>query len=141
MLHWNSRHETGHADLDREHRAIFDQLNAIGLAIRCGAGRDQIVVMIELLQHYALVHFRREEGVMACARCPHHGANCAAHRVFEERLERWLDLLSSSGTPVSVLEDIHTETCRWIESHVVNLDSALRHHQLPGAGQPCAKSA
>ena len=126
MLKWDRSYETSHPDIDREHRAIFEHLNEMETAIRQGAGREHIVDMIVFLQQYTLVHFSREEAVMACTKCPSHGANCAAHRHFEDRLEGWMEMLSSTGTPVSILEDIHSETCRWIENHIGQIDIGLR---------------
>lgn len=130
MLVWKPQYETGHPEIDREHKAIFEHLNQIGAALRTGAAPAQVTQMILFLQQYSLVHFQREEGVMACTGCAKHGANCAAHRQFEKRLEGWISILSSSGMPVSILEDIHTETCRWIEAHIAHVDVALRDHPV-----------
>ena len=126
MLLWEARLETSHPDIDREHRQIFAQLNEIEDALRQGAGRERIIDMILFLQQYTLVHFSREESVMACTNCSRHKANCSAHRRFEERLEAWIAVLSSPGMPVSVLEDIHAETCRWIHAHIGQVDVGLR---------------
>ncbi len=63
---------------------------------------------------------------MACTNCSRHKANCSAHRHFEQRLEAWIAVLSSPDMPVSVLEDIHAETCRWIYAHIGQVDVGLR---------------
>lgn len=131
MITWNVNFETGHPHLDREHQEICARLNRIGEALEQGAGHEQIAEMVSLLLNYTLVHFRREEGVMACAKCPRHGENCAAHAQFAARLERWLEVLSLpiSDIGTTVLREVHAESCRWIQHHLLQIDSSLR--QVP----------
>jgi len=136
MITWNSEFETGHPDIDREHQEICERLNQIELALAAGAGREQIAEMVSLLQRYTLVHFTREEGVMACVKCPRHGENCAAHAKFSARLSRWLEVLTVPGISVSVLMDVHAESGRWIQEHLLKIDSSLRQfHPQPVAGR------
>ena len=126
MLHWRPELNTGDPDIDREHQEIYAKLNEIGEAIRKHDSPEVISQLIAVLQHYSNAHFRREERAMSCSRCPMHGANCAAHAYFSERLKIWMTIISSSGLPVSLLEDIHEETCRWIEQHIEKIDTSLK---------------
>ncbi|MCX6954655.1 MAG: hemerythrin domain-containing protein [Verrucomicrobia bacterium] len=126
MTTWNERFETGHAQIDAEHREFFRQLNALKGAVESGAGRERVVDLITILQTYVLGHFAREEAHMARVDCPALQANCAAHRDFALKLEHWLELLTMSGTPVSMLLDVHRESIGWIEAHIINIDCRLR---------------
>ncbi len=137
MTIWSPRFETGHAHLDAEHRAFFDQLNRLQDAIESGAGREKIVEMITILQQYSLGHFAREEDHMRKVHCPAIDANCSAHRSFSAKLDGWLELLSTSGSPVTLLRDIHRESSAWIESHILKIDCQLRGCRTIGhAHQP-----
>lgn len=128
MIAWNRNFETGNPDVDRDHQKICAGLNQIELALDNGAGREQIAEMISILQTYTLVHFRSEERIMACVKCPRHGENCEAHHQFEARLERWLEVLTipipDIGT--TLLRDVHDECSRWIQEHLLQIDSSLR---------------
>jgi len=128
MIIWNANFETDHPDIDREHRGICDRLNQIEIALDAGAGREQIAEMVSVLLSYTLVHFRREEAAMACVRCPLRGENCIAHAKFAGRLERWLEVLTIPDVSTVILKDVHAETCRWIEQHLLQIDSSLRRH-------------
>lgn len=132
MIAWNARFETGHDQIDAEHREFFAKLNIMKLELEAGAGRERIVELINLLQRYVLGHFAREEGLMRRTCCPAYEQNRAAHREFERKLEGWLLLLSSSGSPVSLLVDVHRESFAWIENHILNCDCQLRGCKLPG---------
>jgi hemerythrin-like metal-binding protein len=135
MTPWSPRFETGHAQIDAEHREFFDKLNGLKQAMESGAGRERIVELINLLQRYVLGHFAREESLMHRTCCPAYEENRAAHREFERKLECWLELLSSSNSPVSLLLDVHRESFAWIEAHILNCDCQLRGCRLPDKSQ------
>ena len=94
MITWNVNLETGHPDIDREHRGICERLNEIEFALQKGVRREQVAQMVSILQNYTLLHFTREEGTMACVKCPRRRENCAAHAKFAARLERWMEVLT-----------------------------------------------
>ena len=126
MTIWTQEFETGHPQIDAEHREFIRQLNEIRAAIDAGAGRELIVRLIILLQNYALAHFAREEAHMHRVGCPTHRKNCEAHGEFSEKLAGWLVLLSYSGTSVTLMAEVHRESLAWIESHIKTVDCGLR---------------
>ncbi len=126
MSHWNAHFETGHLSIDAEHREFLRQLDALKEAIDAGAGREKVVELIVVLQRYVLGHFAREEAHMRRVGCPAHDANCAAHREFALKFDRWLELLTYGGTPVSLLLEVHRESLAWINHHILKVDCALR---------------
>lgn len=126
MLHWNSQLETGHPQVDAEHREIYARLNEIGETIERGADPEALTRLIVLLLDYAYLHFHHEEHTMDCARCPMHDRNCAQHRLFVERMQNWLVIVNSGTAPISLIGDIHAECCAWIAHHIENVDLGLR---------------
>lgn len=121
--------ETGHAQIDAEHCEFIERLGAMRDAIDRGAGREQIVELIVILQKYALLHFSSEEAYMQRVGCPAFEVNCAAHRDFAQKLDAWLELLGTSGSSVSLLSDIQREASSWMLGHIVNVDCTLRSCQ------------
>ncbi|PAW68915.1 MAG: hypothetical protein B9S34_01010 [Opitutia bacterium Tous-C1TDCM] len=126
MPQWNPDFETGHPTIDTEHQEFLHQLEMLKVAIDAGAGREKVVDLIVVLQRYVLGHFAREEAHMLRVGCPSHGANCAAHREFSHKFDRWLELLTYSGTPVSLLLEVHRESLAWITHHIQKVDCGLR---------------
>lgn len=128
MLIWNPQFETGHENIDAEHREFFRLLNDLEAALHTRLEIAQAAELIVVLQQYVNGHFQREEAHMACVKCPAHAANCAAHREFSRKLDGWLTLLTSGvGTPVSLLLDVHRASCTWIETHIMSIDRQLLH--------------
>jgi hemerythrin-like metal-binding protein len=118
--------ETGHLRIDSDHRELLRQLEDVRGAIERGVGSQKTVDMIVLLQRYTLGHFLREEELMRRVSCPTLERNMAAHREFLEKVEAWLDLLTMSGTPLSVLRDVQREAEAWIRAHIAGVDCGLR---------------
>ena len=123
---WNPTLETGHADIDSEHRELLEQLAAVKTAIDQGAGREKIAELISVLQKYVLGHFAREEVLMERKRCPARETNRAAHRDFARKLDGWLELLTSGVSPYSLMRDVHHEATNWIVAHILECDCQLR---------------
>ncbi|MGA2694301.1 MAG: hemerythrin family protein [Opitutaceae bacterium] len=117
---------TGHLQIDADHVELLSQLAKLKEALDGGSGREKTVDMIVTLQKYTLGHFAREEEHMVRVNCPSLTRNIAAHREFSRRVENWLDLLTVSGAPVSILLDVHREATAWIRAHIIGIDCGLR---------------
>ena len=131
MTNWNPRFEAGQAEIDADHREFFAKLSVLKQVIEVGAGRERIVELINLLQRYVLGHFAREESLVRRTNRPAYEVNRAAHREFAHKLEGWLALLSTNGSPMSLLLDVHREAFAWIEKPHGQL-------RLPAPGLPVA---
>jgi hemerythrin-like metal-binding protein len=126
MLQWTESLRTGNARIDAEHREIMAQLNEIGGALQRGADPEALTKLITVLLDYAYLHFHHEEHAMSCAGCPMLGKNCAAHRFFAVKMKTWLAVINSGVAPISLISDIHTQSCDWIKSHIEKVDIGLR---------------
>ena len=124
---WNDDYETGHPSVDAEHRELMRQLEELKVAVDSGAGREHVTDLLVILQRYAHGHFAREEAHMVRVKCPAHGANCAAHKEFSDRLDCWLELLTHGATPLSLVRDVQSESMSWIRRHILKIDCQLRH--------------
>ena len=131
MTTWNPDLETGHAEIDADHRQLFAQLNDLKTAIDSGAGRERMVDLITILLGYALQHFAREEAHMQRVNCPAITDNIDAHRDFARKLDGWLVLLSTGGMSASIMIDVHREAAAWIEAHILKVDCRLRGCRVP----------
>jgi hemerythrin-like metal-binding protein len=125
MIPWTPALETGHPVIDDDHKKLVASLNELDLALKKGAGKDQVVPLIAFLNRYSREHFAREEAHMDRVKCPSAAANKQAHRDFVAKLDGWLVKLQSGASLPLVLE-VHRETSKWIGAHIVNVDCKLR---------------
>jgi hemerythrin len=133
---WKDAFLTGIDQIDRQHRAFFDLLNACHEAARADGGGTDASLRTSL-KRYASVHFRFEEDLLRAAGCPHIDVQVRQHAFFEAQLGR-LDLPEAqSGRParemLSFLRD-------WFLEHILTQDmQALPFVQAnvpPGSSQP-----
>ena len=128
--------ETGFAAVDNDHRALIDQINALGEALHKGAGKEQLASMIAFLNTYVREHFSREEHVMQLAKCPATGQNCSAHKALLVKLDAWVRRLQTSGATTSLVLEINREASAWIQQHIINVDCQLRSCAGPQTAGP-----
>jgi hemerythrin len=132
MLQWTDSLTTGNAEIDQEHRQIFDKLNGIETAIQKGADKECLIRMVTTLLDYTYYHFSHEEHAMNCARCSSHHTNCAAHRLFTMKIRGWLAAIMKGGTSTTLLQEIHQESCAWLMDHIRKVDTGLLQHAAHG---------
>ena len=125
MIPWSATLETGHPQIDDDHQRLIASLNELDTALKQGAGKDQVIQLVAFLNSYTREHFAREEAHMARINCPSAAANKQAHREFVAKLDNWLGKLQS-GSSLSLVLDVHRETSRWIQAHIVGVDCKLR---------------
>ncbi len=82
QFEWDPKLETGHAEIDTQHQALYALANALHDAIDAGAGAEAIDDAVYALTDYVLEHFRDEEALMAGCAYPALGM----HKGMHERL-------------------------------------------------------
>ena len=83
-LRWNADWETGHRNIDRQHRQLFFQYELLKAAVRDSASTTRIPGLLTFLASYLDEHFKEEEREMAATDYP--GAN--AHRLMHCLMRR-----------------------------------------------------
>ncbi len=125
MISWNAALETGHDEVDRDHRAIVAQLNALEEALHGDQGLEHVVEVVMFLNTYVREHFTREENHMARVGCPAFDDNCRAHDQFISKLDGWTSRLRVEASN-AVLREIHHDAAAWIHGHLLAVDCKLR---------------
>ena len=64
MITWRPAFETGIPVVDRDHRALIDQINSLSDALHAGAAKEKLTESLVFLNHYVREHFQREERVL-----------------------------------------------------------------------------
>ena len=132
---------TGHAEIDREHREMFELLDRLaqsatdGTAWRCG---EHVNAFLDACRN----HFRHEESILSELKFP----RLEAHRVFHTELLKKGEAITAicqEPCPPDVLENIVTDLVRFFLDDVVRADtdfaSFLQEHGVADP-HPCAPS-
>lgn len=109
---WTDRYRTGHDEIDRQHRVLFDLIDRIREEGEDPFG-DGVQVVLDLIK-YVIQHFGYEEDLMARLAYPDAGAHRGSHAALSRQVVQLRDAIVA-GT-------IETDTLRTF------LDDWLQHH-------------
>lgn len=133
MSGWTQAFETGHPQVDAEHREVLQQLDELAKLIDAGGDSRDVQRLLQTLQQYVLGHFGREEACMLRVRCPAFQANSRAHAEFTEKFAGWVALFTQQGAPLWLAREIQRDARAWIEAHILAVDCRLRKTPPSGA--------
>jgi len=119
---WNSSLETGHPEIDRQHRALLRAYNDLLKAMIDGRGRDEIQKTLVFLKDYTVEHFTMEERLMEMcdyAEAPDHKA---LHQEFVGKVTQFLGRFDRGAiVTISVMEFMRI----WLLGHIQGIDKQL----------------
>ncbi|MBP1626473.1 MAG: bacteriohemerythrin [Holophagaceae bacterium] len=81
LIPWTPDLETGHPEIDAQHKTLIEALNRLHTAILDGTGEDELGWCLSFLKAYTRVHFKTEEALLRKAGLDSE-AHSAAHREF-----------------------------------------------------------
>lgn len=121
-LIWDEHYEVGIAEIDNEHRALFDEYNKI-IADNADASDPALVkAAVITLERYAERHFHNEERIMIECDYPHYQDHKILHELFLANLV-YLHCALAEG------RDAYYDLCRffrtWLTSHIMIRDAEV----------------
>ena len=124
-LRWSAAMEGGIAEIDAQHRHLFDIFNAVRQAQATGAGRVEIGRLLAELLDYTQEHFRSEAELMR--RWPIDAEHKAMHLAAHERFASFLDkaLALHAEQAVDIRLDLLTYLAQWLLHHIAIVDLQL----------------
>ena len=135
MIEWNEQFKTGSDTIDQQHQMLIHAINRLeALLAETNPNRENFEFLIGLagyLESYTQKHFQFEEDCMERHRCPAHAANREAHKKFIAFVQQFKEDVRRKGIRPEVLRALHETMSRWIEEHILRVDTQLR---------PCLKA-
>ncbi|GAB4287164.1 MAG: hemerythrin family protein [Coriobacteriia bacterium] len=114
---WSSSLETGHADIDEQHRGIFALANRLADAIDRGTDdEDAIADAVYGLTDYVVEHFADEEALMTESGYP----EASSHRSVHEHLTAATMSMAArffNGNAVAA-EELGGFVTEWLRKHI-----------------------
>jgi hemerythrin len=136
---WSHALETGYAEVDDQHHALFALVNDLNAAALVSADSNQIEYLLRRILRYAAVHFATEEDLMARSSYPDATSHISIHAAFAEQVQT-LERAYADGHGGSVL-DLASFMQEWLDSHIRSVDRPLvghlrqwRESERPSAG-------
>ena len=121
-LVWNSKLNTGNAQIDEQHRRIFQIFNHLFRAIQKHRAHEAVFKVLGALSMYVVAHFNLEENLMTGAGYPGLEAHRAAHAEVRGQVEALVDRFHATGLPP---QELLAFMEHWLHDHVEHQDKAL----------------
>ncbi len=131
---WNKGLETGHPEIDQQHRTLFDALFRLKTALDGGDGDRELVRTFDFLKAYAAIHFRTEKEWMDRHAYDQAEAHREWHRHFTHQVKALAD--APAGDPELKGAEVVRFLENWFVGHIQQEDLrmvAATREQLPEA--------
>jgi len=122
LLHWSEIYETGHAQIDAQHRRIVGEMNRLHEMVQNREEISKIESVLEFLDQYVSTHFSYEEKCVEQYQCPFAQKNKEAHTTFLLRVKEIRDLSKKHKLTHPEVLDVYYEMIFWIKDHILGTD-------------------
>jgi len=130
MVIWNEQFATGSTIIDAHHRMLINHINELEMLLnKSNPDRKEcefIVGLVDFLESYAATHFKFEEQCMERYHCPAPARNQQEHRQFMEFFCDFKKRCQAEGFRPDTLRSLHRMASRWIQMHILQVDSQLK---------------
>jgi hemerythrin len=122
---WDPALETGHAEIDLQHRALFRRADRLLQAIRRKRAQAEVADSIRFLREYVREHFEAEEALMRQHGFPDREAHAGWHDRIRRRLDEVVALYERDGGSDALMGDVEAMMRGWLSLHIGEKDRAL----------------
>lgn len=117
--------ETGVAQVDAQHKALFDAMNQLSNACEQGKGRDEIDKTLKFLSDYIITHFSDEERLQRQYGYPDRVQHKAYHDQFKMSVKKMIEEYTAGGASIVLVGEINRKVGMWLLNHIKREDVKL----------------
>jgi hemerythrin len=125
MFEWTPSLAIGVAEIDEQHRTLFERVRRLDAAMEAKEKYSQLESFFAFLRSYALSHFSAEEALMRKVSYPQLAEHVQEHTEFSQGLRslepQWESEVDSTATMVALLAFME----RWLTEHVKGSDQRI----------------
>ncbi len=118
---WSDRFETGIKAIDRDHKALFEEIGNLTEALVRNRSDAEIEQAISCLETCVMEHFKREETFMIQAGYPATEEHVRTHRAMQRRVRCLREIFHAGTPPIDTAKLSHFLT-RWLSGHIMKTD-------------------
>jgi hemerythrin len=119
---WNKSLETGHKDIDNQHKQLIEALNNIIDASQEGKGSEEVFKTLDFLTGYTVMHFIAEERFMINYNYPDYLMHKRLHDEFKVTVGELTQRLFKEGPTRELVGITTTSIGNWLVNHIMGDD-------------------
>lgn len=124
-IRWTDDLATGSAQIDGQHKAIFERINTMLEACNQGKGKREINSLISFLEDYVVSHFSAEERYMKQYGYEEYAAHKKQHADFIGKLQDLKKRIENGRIGVDVVIATNQLIVSWFMNHIRKVDTRL----------------
>jgi hemerythrin-like metal-binding protein len=131
LFTWDDIYSVGHAQIDAQHKRLFDIANRFNAAYLQRAGRARLAQIFDELLDYTVTHFADEEALMRRQNYPEYASHKASHDKLVGLVSYYRQLLEAGAADIEdrVMQFIQT----WLNGHILGTDRNYKAYLQPSA--------
>lgn len=124
-IEWRISYEIGVKEIDMQHKALFDKINALLEACNSKEGKQEVINTMDFLGNYVVTHFSDEEKLQREIGYPEYIRHKEAHDKFIKEYEKLKTKLQQEGVSLNFVISVNRVVVDWLIKHIGNADRAL----------------
>ncbi len=125
MPTWTEKLSVGNAAIDKQHKELFAQADALLAAMHQGKPAAEVTEMIKFIDSYCGTHFATEEQLMRARAYPGLQEHLRAHASFVKQFEAIVAQFTVKGPSIGVTVSLQQLISGWLVQHVGTIDKKL----------------
>jgi len=128
LTDWNPKLETGHDDIDAQHRELLERFKSFSDACRGGKGKQEIVELYNFLENYVVEHFTAEENLMNASSYPNLMSHRLEHQEFVTRVSNLKYEIQNDRITLPLIIETSENLLRWVIGHIHKTDVKMAEY-------------
>jgi hemerythrin len=124
-IQWTSDLATGIAEIDHQHREIFNRVARLSEACSAGRGKEEVLKLLLFLEDYVKEHFAAEEQLQIKSGYPEYAQHKSQHTRFIADISRLSNAFRMEGATLSLVIMTNKTLTSWLVQHISKTDKEL----------------
>ncbi|MDR0378008.1 MAG: hemerythrin family protein [Spirochaetaceae bacterium] len=125
---WDQSLETGHSQIDAQHRQLIAALNTLIRTCEEGKGKDELKKSLDFLNDYTIKHFFDEEQLQMQYQYPDFENHRKYHEEFKKIIRNFSVELILKGATESLVKEVQAKLGSWLITHIKGQDVKIAAH-------------
>ncbi len=121
LVQWSDRYATGIAEVDDQHKTLFNAVNDLHDGLMGGKGKEAIQKTLDFLVDYTVKHFSDEEKFMKQQGFPGLSAHHTEHTMLLDEVASFREQYTKNAAAVRPME-VARFLGDWLTHHIHQMD-------------------
>jgi hemerythrin len=121
-IEWHDYLAVGVAEIDRQHRQLFDKFNIFLAACDADQGAEEVSRLFWFLTAYVATHFADEEGLQKRIGFPDYPKHREQHQAFTGKVAELKERLAAEEPTREFISTVTLFMTGWLIEHISGMD-------------------